>query len=173
MPPKGAPANFDLATDPMLANIGELTDDKFELVFIYGRIGKLTDDTVCLHQGLDLRHHYEIPRREIVFVKIITCSEGNLTKIVLFSKTVIKYVSGQSTATMPASAVAASVAASDGKGRQLSPTAACRPGCLCNGICKCASIDFWWKLDADTAKKLGVVVSNPPSGTTNPPSGTK
>jgi hypothetical protein len=166
MPQQNNPANFVLATDPMLANIGEVTEDKFELVFIHGRIGKLTDDTVCLHQGLDLRHRYEIPRREIVFVKIITCSEGDLTEIILFSTTVIKYVSGPSTATMPAAALAASVSASNGKVQQPAPALPCRPGCGCNGKCLCASVDHWFKLDADTAKKLGVVVSNPPSGTT-------
>jgi hypothetical protein len=164
MPQKATPANFVLATDPMLANVGEVTEDKFELVFIYGHIGKLTDDTVCLHQGLDLRRHYEIPRGEIVFIKIITCSDGDLTKIVLFSTTRITYVSGNARATLPASALAGVVAASNNKVRPPLIPEGCPTGCMCNGICHCASIDFWLKLDDDTAKKLGVVVSNAPSG---------
>jgi hypothetical protein len=162
MPQKDTPAKFVLSTDPMLANVGDVTDDKFELVFIYGHIGKLTDDTVCLHQGLDLRRRYEIPRREIVHVTISTCTEGDMSKVVLYSTTRITYVSGNATATLPASALAGFAEASNKK--VLQPDA-CPQNCMCNGKCKCASSDYWLKLDDDTAKKLGVVVSKASSGT--------
>ena len=55
MTEKDAPRNFVLAIDPMLANIDEITEDKYELVFIYGYLGKVTGETVRLYQGLDLR----------------------------------------------------------------------------------------------------------------------
>src|ERR1700722_19054212 len=73
MTPNEPLPNFTLKTDPMLANIGEVTESHFELVFIFGFIGKVTDDTVQLFQGLDLRKYYEIPRRAIVHVEAITC----------------------------------------------------------------------------------------------------
>jgi hypothetical protein len=166
MPQKDASAHFVLSTDPMLASIGEVTEDKFELVYIHGRIGRITDDTVHLHQGLDLRKRYEIPRCEIVYVQIVTCSEGNLTQIVLFSTTRITYVSGQATATLPASALPVCSSGPSKIGSQKAiPEAKCPTGCLCNGKCCCASIDYWFTLDDDTAKKLGVVVSKAPSGT--------
>ncbi len=165
MTPQDTPPYFALSTDPMLANIDEVTEDKFELVFIYGHICKVTGDTVRLHQGLDLRQHYEIPRRDIVHAGTITCSEGTLTKLVLFSTTRIAYVSGNATATLPASALAAIVASSNNDVRRPSASKVCPAGCLSNGICRCATIDHWFHLDADTARKMGVVVSNAPAGT--------
>jgi hypothetical protein len=165
MTPTPTPVNFTLATDPMLANVGEPTKEKFELVFIYGYIGKVTDDTVVLHQGLDLRKYYEIPRCEIVYAVPPNCPGGPGTMIVLFSTTCITYVSGSATAMLPASSLAAVVSANNAKARGIPvPGGVCPAGCMCNGICTCASYDYWLNLDEATAKKLGVVVSSAPSG---------
>jgi hypothetical protein len=165
MNPKPASTNFTLTTDPMLANVGELTEEKFELVYIYGYIGKVTDETVVLYQGLDLRKYYKIPRHEIVYAVKTACPGGPSTMIVLFSTTRINYVSGSATATLPASSLAEVVAASNAKGQASTATMGqCPAGCLCNGICKCASMDFWLHLDEAKAKKLGVVVSGARSG---------
>jgi hypothetical protein len=158
--------NFTLKTDPMLANIGEVTESHFELVFIYGYIGKVTEDTVQLFQGLDLRKYYEIPRREIVYVENITCPGGPPTILVLFSTTRITYVSNGATATLPASSLAAVVAAMNNPVREVETPRPqlCPPGCLCNGICRCATIDYWLHLDEAAAKRLGVMVLNAPAG---------
>ena len=44
MTPNEPLPHFTLTTDPIFAKIGEVTEDHFELVFIFGFIGKLTDD---------------------------------------------------------------------------------------------------------------------------------
>jgi hypothetical protein len=165
MTPNEPLANFTLMTDPMLANIGKVTESHFELVFIFGFIGKVTDDTVQLYQGLDLRRYYEIPRREIVYVENITCVGGPSTKLVLFSTARITYVSNGATATLPASSLAAVVAAMNTPGREIERPGpqGCPAGCLCNGICRCASSDYWLHLDEAAAKRLGVMVLNAPS----------
>jgi hypothetical protein len=152
MTPKDTPTNFTLATDPMLANIDEVTEKHCELVFIYGFIGKVTDETVRLYQGLELRAYYEIPRRGIVFAEKVTCPGGPSTKLVLYSTTRITYVSS-ATVTLPASSLAKVVADHRIKSR---PAAPCRVGCLCNGVCICADMDYWLHLDENAARKLGV-----------------
>ena len=158
--------HFTLTTDPMLANVGEVTESHFELVFIFGFIGKVTDDTVQLFQGLDLRRYYAIPRREIVYAKNITCVGGPSTELVLFSTTRITYVSNGATATLPASSLAAAVAATNEPVREIGRPVPyqCPAGCLCNGICRCASSDYWLRLDEATAKRLGVMVLSAPAG---------
>jgi hypothetical protein len=158
--------NFALTTDPMLANIGEVTESHFELVFIYGFIGKVTDDTIQLYQGLDLRRYYEIPKREIVYGENVSCIGGPTTKLVLFSTTRITYVSNDYAATLPASSLAAAVAVTNKPGREIEKfrPQLCPPGCLCNGICRCATSDYWLHLDEATAERLGVMVLRAPSG---------
>jgi hypothetical protein len=167
MTPNDPLPNVTLKTDPMLANIGEVTESHFELVFIFGYIGEVTDDTVQLYQGLDLRRYYEIPRRGIVHVESIACVGGPPTKLVLYSTTRLTYVSNGATATLPASSLAAVVAATNNPGREkekLSPQL-CPAGCLCNGICRCATIDYWLRLDEATAQRLDVMVlCAPPAG---------
>jgi hypothetical protein len=164
MTPNDSLPNFTLMTDPMLANIGEVTETQFELVFIYGYIGKITDDTVQLFQGLDLRRYYEIPRSGIVYAENTTCTGGPSTKLVLFSTTRITYVSNGVTVTLPASSLAAVVAAMNKPGRELEKTVPqlCPPGCLCKGVCACATSDYWLHLDEATAKRLGVMVLSAP-----------
>ena len=165
MTPNEPLPNFTLMTDPMLANIGEVTESHFELVFIFGFIGRVTDDTIQLYQGLDLRRYYEIPRREIVYAENIICVGGPSTKLVLYSTTPITYVSSGATATLPASSLAAAVAATNepvGKLRRPIPHQ-CPAGCLCNGICRCATIDYWLHLDEATASRLGVRVLSAPA----------
>jgi hypothetical protein len=157
MNPNDPTPNFALATHPMLANIVEVTENKSELVFIYGYIGKVTDDTVRLHQGLDLRQFYEIPKAEIVYAeKVAGPEDQGLTKLVLFSTTRITYVS-RGRATLPASALAEVVAANNVRGRQ-DPTDNCRPGCRVNGYCICAPVDYWLRLDPEAAGKRSVMV---------------
>jgi len=156
MTPTGTIPKFALATDPMLANIQEVTDKKFELVIIYGYVGKVTDDTVRLHQCLDLRKFYEIPTNEVVYAENVTCPEGRLTKIVLFSTTRITYVSGAK-ATLPAGSLAEVVADRDQRGEQPDPEY-CQPYCQLNGRCVCAPVDYWLHLDQNKASRLGVEV---------------
>jgi hypothetical protein len=160
MTPNDPLPNVTLKTDPMLANIGEVTESHFELVFIFGYIGEVTDDTVQLYQGLDLRRYYEIPRREIVHVASIGCVGGPSTQLVLYSTTRITYVSNGATATLPASSLAAAVAATNKPRRETeSPSPqGCPAGCLCNGICRCATVDYWLRLDEATARRLDVMV---------------
>ncbi len=165
MTEKDAPPNFVLSIDPMLANIDEITEEKYELVFIYGYLGKVTGETVRLYQGLDLRRHYEIPWREIVHVAMTTCTEGCMSKLVLFSTTRIVYVSGTARATLPVSALAEVVASYNGNGRKPDGVSKCPVGCVCNGKCTCPTIDYWFNLNEETARKLGVVVSCAPSRT--------
>jgi hypothetical protein len=159
MTPKVPTPNFTISTDPMLANIEEVTDTKYELAFIYGFVGKVTDNSVRLYQGLDLRQFYKIPKDEIVYAEKATCCDGaGLTKLVLFSTTRITYVSRQGTATLPAGALADVVAAKNNEGEDDGPLGPCRPGCSLNGLCICAPVNYWFCLDKDTACKLGVEV---------------
>ena len=85
--------------------------------------------------------------------------------LVLYSTTRITYVSNGATATLPASSLAAAVAATNKPGREIEKTGpeGCPAGCLCNGICRCASSDCWLRLDEATAKRLGVMVSIAPN----------
>jgi hypothetical protein len=156
-----------LSTDPMLANIGELTESEYELVYLYGFIGKVTDETLRLHQGLDLRRYYEIPRCGIVHHEVVACGpDGPSTKLVVYSTTRITYVSTVC-ATLPASSLAAVIAARNrkfGKNPKTEECYKCKVGCCCNGSCKCATVDYWIHLDKETAKKLGVEILGAPSG---------
>jgi hypothetical protein len=160
MTANGTPANFVLTTDPILANAGEPTEDHFELVFIFGYIGQVTDDTVGLHQGLDLRRYYEIPRQAIVYAEKVSSTDGPSTKLVLFSTTRITYVSIIGTATLPVSSLAAVVGAMNRGG--VLPVIPCPAGCGL-GTCRCTNPDYWFHLNEETARRLEVVVARAPT----------
>jgi len=160
MTPKDPAPNFALSTHPMLANIESLPENKREFVLIHGFIGKVTDDTVRLHQGPDLFHYYEIPKDEIVYAEKAVCPEGlDLTKLVLSSTTRITYVSlSRARATLPAAALAEVVAAKNKDAGKLGHDDTCPVMCRVNGHCICAPVDYWLTLDQEKARTLGVVV---------------
>ncbi len=167
MNPADKTTKLPIATDPMLADIGEVTECECELVYIYGFVGKVTEETVRLHQGLDLRRYYEVPRCGIVHHEAAICTnpDGPSTKLVVYANTRLTYVS-TARATLPASSLAAVVAA---RNRKFGGTAGtqnctdCKAGCCCNGACRCAPKDYWFHLNKGTAKKLDVQIICPPS----------
>jgi len=165
MTPADPPTRLPIATDPMLANIDPDRDIPCELVYIYGFIGKVTEETVRLHQGLDIRAYYEVPRRGIVHHEATSCATGPSTKLVCFGNTCLTYVSGSGRATLPASSLAAVVEA---RNRKYPPTIGppgctnCPVTCCCNGSCSCVAKNYWFRINKDTAKKLGVEIICPP-----------
>ncbi|MGO9466923.1 MAG: hypothetical protein ACLQIB_54100 [Isosphaeraceae bacterium] len=160
MTSKDPTPNYALSTHPMLAKLEKVPETKGELVLIYGFVGKVTEDTVRLHQGPDLRHCYEIHQDEIVYAEKAVCPEGlDLTKLVLYSTTRITYVKlGRAAATLPASALADVVAAKHKEAGKLGYDDTCPVMCRVNGYCICAPVDYWMQLDPDKARTLGVVV---------------
>ena len=127
--------------------------DNPDVVCIYGLVDNLTADPVRLYQGSDGLQYYEIPQVGIVGAeKIRGDDDVLLTKLSVTSTMRITFV-GSGKARLPAAYLAEVVEAIIKK-----PLNGCRPGCLVGGRCVCAPTDYWLKLDADTARKLGVEV---------------
>jgi hypothetical protein len=154
MTPTDTATDLAHSTDSTVGKTRRGTEQKGELVSIYGFVSDGSEDYVRLYQGLGVTQFYEIPKREISKVVWGKCGPySSLTKLVLPGTARITYVSSR-TVTLPASALAAAVAAK----HHIDDTYCSNPSCqIVNGRCLCADIDHWLKLDSETAKKLGVV----------------
>jgi hypothetical protein len=127
-------------------------------VVLYGYISQDKSGAYDLYQGLGVSQYFQIPKSDDVYVLQGTCTVNpSLLALLMPSTLIITYVSGLRRVRLPAGSIAAVVRNHAHKSGPVKP---CPAGCYCNGICLCPEADYWLKLDATTAERLGVIIEN-------------